>query len=172
LKCTFTDINGVLRSCLAEDNATPFFHVNSSQCGVVQATIEMKVCNLNTAPDHWIQPWTSSNNFLFEKNQIVPNPDRFKRLNPGQCRIVKTVKALDTCVKTHPMSVELEGNMPDLQGDSHCRCYLWRQSRVNVYDDTAPVPSSLVKTCSSADSSSTFPNTCDAQVRSTYLVFR
>jgi hypothetical protein len=164
LKCTFTDINGVLRSCLAEDNATPFFHVNSSQCGVVEATIEMKVCNLNTAPDHWIQPWTTSNNFLFETNEIVPNPDRFKRLNPGQCRILKTVKPLNTCVKTHPMSVALEGNMPDLQGGSHCRCYLWRQSRVEIYDDTAPVPSSLVKTCSSADSSSTFPNSCDAEV--------
>jgi hypothetical protein len=156
LKCTFTDVNGVLRSCLAEDNTTPFFHVSSSQCGVVQATIEMKVCNLNSDKDHWIQPWTSSNNFLFEKTQVLPNPDRFKRLDPGQCRIVKTVKALDTCVKTHPMSVELEGNMPDLQGNSHCRCYLWRQSRVNVYNDVTPVSSSLTNTCTS--------NTCNADV--------
>jgi hypothetical protein len=160
LKCTFTDVNGVLRSCLAEDNKTPFFYVSSSQCGVVQATIEMKVCNLNTSPDHWIQPWTSSNNFLFEKQQILPNPDRFERLNPGQCRIVKTVKPLDTCVKTHPMSAEVEGNMPVLQGNSHCRCYLWRQSRVKIYSDATPAPSNLVNTCSNDGS----VNTCDADV--------
>ena len=133
INCVYTDSNGIEQPCLGKDNKVPFLHVREDKCDEdLDATITLSMCNLNSNPNFIIRPEVDKTYFRFGGKDITEVDDLFEDLLPGECREVKRQVAINTCSKSNPMSVKLQGNMPGLDGNSFCYGFVHRKNRIRL----------------------------------------
>jgi len=151
IKCAY-DEDGEEKSCISISDEEPFHAVRADLCqsNPIQATITMTMCNENE--NTIITPYQlpQDSTYFRYSGANFDVPDVQKNILPNTCRTIIRQETIDTCKKKWPMSIQLEGNMPSLEGNSYCYCYVFRKSTIYVFPPP-PIPSPL-------DPATTAPN--------------
>jgi hypothetical protein len=149
LNCVYKDENGIEQPCLSNTDKEPFLHVREDQCQTLDATVTMSVCNLNTRADFSVRPILGKSRFTFNGVDYVVN-ELSSDIAPGQCIQVVRNEKLDTCTtKNYPMTVALEGPMPDApNGGGYCYGYAHRKNRVRHIPKPIQGDSEIFADCS------------------------
>lgn len=85
-------------------------------------------------------------------------------LEPGHCHAITVERTMNTCNKHQnywPMSVQFQGNMPNLYAFNYCSCSLYRKSCVKKIDPIKTRPTEIKKQCELRHNNG---NICNAEV--------
>lgn len=143
LSCTYEDENGETKSCVSQDNNTPFLKIQRDECGTIDATITMEMCNNidSSASDDVINLFRSDvtkaedDHARFKFSNMEYGPESlYADLSPGECRVIERQEQINTCKTQFPMSVRLAGNRPKQSLPSYVYCWIFRKSTIELFD--------------------------------------
>lgn len=100
----------------------------------------MKMCNRNSGNDKTIKLDQDGAYFKFKGNQYSFNK---RDIKAGECIEIIETEQIDKC-KAYPMAVQLEGYMPERQGNgngnAYCNAFKFHKMRSKKFEQPKTIP--------------------------------
>lgn len=128
-------MEGNVDSCLDTNLTTnrSFLSISKEECSIrrsVPAKIRYRVCNDNDAP---FKPIKSKNDIRFRRERSVKPDNWDNQIAARSCREHQITENIDLCKATRVVDNEFDGIIVGQAQPNYCRCYLYKESNLDIY---------------------------------------